>query len=270
MLDCIATSEGCPFCTVESRTFSEEITSSDAVVMAKLVKEAPPLDVQSGDANGPVAADPERRPGQLPSRRHAPRPGTHCTPAKRFRSSISVRSEKDKSFMITGIGSDTLEWMTPLPLSPTATEYVRKLPTVASAGAERLAFFQDYLENADPLLAQDAYDEFARAPYVMLEQLGHRMQHDKLVQWVKSSEVNPSRRRLYLTMLGVCGDKHDLPMLEEMLKSDYQPKEADRRRNGRLRPRPSRTDLPARAVRNGRVSTSVARSSASTRSSLAT
>ena len=33
------------------------------------------------------------------------------------------------------------------------------------SGADRLAFFQEYLEHEDPLLAQDAYDEFARAPY---------------------------------------------------------------------------------------------------------
>jgi hypothetical protein len=122
--------------------------------------------------------------------------------------------------MITAVGGDALEWMTPLPLSPAAADYVRKLPSVPASGADRLAFFQDYLENADPLLAQDAYDEFARAPYSLLEQLGPRMNHAKLVEWVTNMEVNPSRRRLYLTMLGVCGDKRDLPMLEEMLQSD--------------------------------------------------
>jgi hypothetical protein len=223
MLDCIATTEGCPFCTVESRTLSEEITTSDAVIIAKLVKEAPPLDVQSGDANGPVAADPNagRATFQVVD---TIRGQDRIAPGKEIQVVYFGAPEKDKLFMITGIGSDALEWMTPLPLSPAATEYVRKLPAVAAAGAERLAFFQDYLENADPLLAQDSYDEFARAPYVMLEQLGRRMQHEKLVEWIKSSEVNPSRRRLYLTMLGVCGDKHDLPMLEEMLKSDISQK----------------------------------------------
>ncbi len=50
------------------------------------------------------------------------------------------------------------------------------------------------------------------------------MAHDRLVEWVKSPDVNPSRRRLYLTMLGVCGDQHDVPMLEEMIESDYSAK----------------------------------------------
>ena len=88
-------------------------------------------------------------------------------------------------------------------------------------GIDRLAFFQEYLENEDPLLAQDAYDEFARAPYADVQALGPRMHHDKLVKWIADLEINPSRRRLYLTMLGVCGSKDDLPMLESMIVSDF-------------------------------------------------
>ena len=81
-------------------------------------------------------------------------------------------SDREKTYLVTGMGKDKIDWTTPLPLTPAAVEYVRKLPTVAPAGAERLEFFQEYLENADPLLAQDSYDEFARAPYAEL----HRSQ----------------------------------------------------------------------------------------------
>ena len=48
-----------------------------------------------------------------------------------------------------------------------------------------------------------------------------KMQHDRIVKWVADPEVNPSRRRLYLTMLGVCGTKADVPLLEEMIVSDF-------------------------------------------------
>jgi hypothetical protein len=47
------------------------------------------------------------------------------------------------------------------------------------------------------------------------------MQHDRIVKWVADPEVNPSRRRLYLTMLGVCGTKADVPLLEGMIVSDF-------------------------------------------------
>ena len=108
-----------------------------------------------------------------------------------------------------------------MPLTPAAADYVRKLPAVPSAGPERLVFFQDYLEHEDPLLAQDAYDEFGRAPYSELHELKPQMKHDKIVKWVADPEVSPSRRRLYLTMLGVCGTKADVPLLEAMIASDF-------------------------------------------------
>src|SRR3972149_4824713 len=54
-----AQSEACPFCTVESRTLTEEITSSDGVMLAKLVAEAPELDMEADDAGGFGPADPD-------------------------------------------------------------------------------------------------------------------------------------------------------------------------------------------------------------------
>ena len=38
------------------------------------------------------------------------------------------------------------------------------------------------------------------------------MPHDKLVGWIKNPETSTSRRRLYLTMLGICGTKADVPV----------------------------------------------------------
>jgi hypothetical protein len=104
---------------------------------------------------------------------------------------------------------------------------VRKLPGLPPSGADRLAFFQEYLENDDPLLAQDSYDEFARAPYEEVLALAPRMHHDKLVKWIADLEINPSRRRLYLTMLGACGTKNDLPLLESMIVSDFSKMEPE-------------------------------------------
>jgi hypothetical protein len=127
----------------------------------------------------------------------------------------------EKTYLVNGIGKDKIDWTTPLPLSATAIKYVKQLKDVPQAGADRLVFFQDYLENEDPLLAQDAYDEFARAPYSELRDLKPRMQHERIVQWVTDPEVSPSRRRLYLTMLGICGSKADVPMLEAMIASDF-------------------------------------------------
>jgi hypothetical protein len=71
-------------------------------------------------------------------------------------------------------------------------------------------------------LAQDAYDEFARAPYSEVIDLSDRMDRVQLMAWIEASQVGPTRRRLYLTMLGVCGQDEDVAKLETMLRYDFQ------------------------------------------------
>ena len=210
----------CPFCTVESRTLTEEISASEAVVLAKLIADAPPVAV---DAENDTDPDSGKATFQVVDVLCG---GERVQAGDPIKVVYFGEGERDKTFLISGIGveDNKLEWTTPLPLSATAIEYIRKLPGVPASGAGRLEFFQDYLENDDPLLAQDAYDEFARAPYSEVHELKGHMYHDRLVEWIQSSDVNPSRRRLYLTMLGVCGDQRDLAMLEGMIASDYSAK----------------------------------------------
>jgi hypothetical protein len=139
----------------------------------------------------------------------------------------------EKKFLITGLAAitpDKLEWTTPVPLSDRAVTYVERLLTLPEvneksppeAGVERLRFFQEHLEDEDPLLAQDSYDEFARAPYADVIALGPHMKRERIIEWISDPTVGASGRRLYLTMLGVCGKPEDVPMLEQLLNYDYQ------------------------------------------------
>ena len=104
-----------------------------------------------------------------------------------------------------GIDPPTINWGTPIAITERGDEYVAKAMELPKEGADRLAFFQDYLEDNDEMLARDAYDEFAKTPYADVIALKDRMKHDKLIEWIKSPQIPVSRRRLYLTMLGVCG-----------------------------------------------------------------
>jgi hypothetical protein len=201
----------CPFCNVETQTLSEETRGADAVVLAKLLKEAP-ASANAADPNSGTATF------QISEVLHGQEA---LKGAKEIGVVFFGDSSRVKTYLVNGIGKDKIDWTTPLPLSEAAVGYVKQLPTVPQTGADRLAFFQEYLENADPLLAQDSYDEFARAPYAELRDLKGRMKHDRVVKWVQDPEVSPSRRRLYLTMLGICGSKADVPMLKAMISSDF-------------------------------------------------
>jgi hypothetical protein len=213
----------CPFCSVESQTLSEETEAADAVVLAKLIQEAPTdqVEILSDDPDSGTATfeivEVLRGPEKLADE-------------KQLKAVYFGEADREREFLIMGLGVENVDWTTPLPLSPAAVEYVRQLPGVPSSGADRLAFFQEYLEHPDPLLGQDSYDEFARAPYADVQALGPRMHHDRLVKWIQDLEISPSRRRLYLTMLGVCGSDKDLPLLRSMIVSDFDAMEPQLKR----------------------------------------
>lgn len=204
----------CPFCTAVSQTFSEEMAGSSVVVIAELVEPASPPS-----------------PGSLP--------GVETIKESRFRIDVIIKGSDyvercqfvdvfyfgggkiGDRFYITGVDPPDLMWSTtPLPVDARQEAYLRHLDQLPPEGAGRLLFFEEYLEDADEMLARDAYDEFALAPYSVIQDLSPDMDHDQLIQWISDTNTPPSRRRLYLTMLGVCGSSNDLPLLESMMQSE--------------------------------------------------
>jgi len=135
--------------------------------------------------------------------------------------------EVGSTFLIMGIDPPAINWSTPIAISQRGVDYVAQTMELPSEGADRLAFFQEYLEDDEEMLGRDAYDEFAKAPYSQVLALKDRMHHDQLVEWVQSTEIPVSRRRLYLTMLGAYNSPDDVQLLETMIKSkDRQTKGA--------------------------------------------
>lgn len=122
-------------------------------------------------------------------------------------------------FLVQGVRPPDIAWSTPMRVSDRGMRYLVSLSSVPDKGAERLEFFLSYLEDDDEMLARDAYDEFARAPYEDVIALKASINHDKLLTWLLDPEVSASRKRLYYTLLGVCGSEADLPTLERLMRS---------------------------------------------------
>jgi hypothetical protein len=204
----VAAAVACPFCSAVSQTFSEEIATMDVAVIAKLTK-APKQSDNPGDELTKATFE--------------------ITQVMKGDGLVKVgdkvetlyfgESAAGKSFLIMGIDPPQIMWSTPLPLSERAQGYLSAVLKLPKDDAERLVFFQKYLEDEDELLARDSYDEFARAPYDHVKAIKQQMDHAQIVAWIKNPEVPASRRRLYLVMLGVSGDEKDLPMLEEFMRS---------------------------------------------------
>lgn len=212
----------CPFCSAVSQTFTEEINTVQVGVIAKL------LDQPAAKANGdePPAANVEKSKFEIVQ---VIKGDEHLKDKKQIEVLYFGQQPKGTKFLILGIDPPDVAWNAPVPLTDRAVEYIGKLLGLPEKGAARLAFFQDYLEDKDELLARDAYDEFAKAPYSEVKELKDQIHHEKILQWIQDKNVLASRRRLYLTMLGVCGSEKDVQMLEGLItreEPDGEPKSA--------------------------------------------
>lgn len=218
----------CPFCSATAQTFSEEMASMDVVAIARLVS-VPPVstteDVTKAKfeiveviKGGKGAVLPKNESTKGNANKSAA--GNSDAQAGDIIETIYFGDGKagDK-FLIMGIDPPKTMWSTPLLLSTRAQEYLAKITKLPKDGNERFTFFQKYLEDQDDMLARDAYDEFAKAPYDTIKALKPHMDHDQLVKWIQNPDIPASRRRLYFVMLGVCGGKDDLPLLETAMKS---------------------------------------------------
>jgi hypothetical protein len=211
----------CPFCAAVALTFSEEIGNSQVAVVAKLVQ-APQR--ATGDAAASASAEVAKSKFEIVK---VLKGAEALGKAKSIETVYFGDNKPGTLFLVMGIDPPNINWGTPIAITERGQQYVEKAIDLPKEGPDRLAFFQDFLEDSDEMLARDAYDEFAKTPYSGVIALKDRMKHEKLVEWIKSPQIPVSRRRLYLTMLGVCGTPQDVPMLAEMIQSkDRQTKGA--------------------------------------------
>ncbi|MFN9917890.1 MAG: hypothetical protein ACK53L_35210, partial [Pirellulaceae bacterium] len=128
--------------------------------------------------------------------------------------------KSEKKFLLMGVGTDEVLWSSPLPVSDTVEKYLEQVSLLPDDGPTRLRFYLRYLENPEVMLARDAYEEFAQAPYDEVKKIKEVMDRPQLIAWLKDNEIAPDSKRLYFTLLGVCGSIADTPFLEEILRSE--------------------------------------------------
>ncbi|WP_068132473.1 hypothetical protein [Roseimaritima ulvae] len=196
----------CPFCSAVSQTLRQEMATMDAVVIAESI----PGEVQNAET------------GMIKMRVVKVLSGEELVQAGQVVTPVYYGKVGDgRRFMLTGVDPPNLQWSL-MPITERGEKYLLQVIQLPDNDTLRLKFFHDYLEDEEPMLARDAYDEFAITPYDAVIALKDDMDHDQLVEWIQDPEMPADRKRLYLTMLGVCGGPDDLPMLEKMLRSEQK------------------------------------------------
>ena len=211
----IGQSLACPFCAAVSLTFAQEINQSEVTVIARLVEPPPPSSL-GPNADGPLpqakfeVLDVLKGEDLLLSSGFLDR-------EKLIDAIMLEATTPGGLYLVMGIESPDFIWSNPIAINERAVEYLKKLDKLPESGPDRLAFFQQYLEDKDDVLARDAYDEFAIAPYDDVRGLETRMDPTALLDWIEAPEIPSNRRRLYATMLGICGTPTDAIKIEKIL-----------------------------------------------------
>lgn len=200
----------CPFCSAPSLTLSEQAGQSDVVLLAEwkgTEKDA----TDDGEENASVTFEVKKvfkgpfEAGQT-IKQAGYQPG-----------------EKGQLFLLTGLGADVVQWDIPTPFSEAAFKYLSEAPASQKADGEkvsyreRLPYFVSFLEYPDETIANDAYGEFANAPYEDIVAVKESIPREKVRGWVLDPATPPSRLGLYGLLLGLAGTEGDAAAMEKLI-----------------------------------------------------
>lgn len=195
----------CPFCSAPTLTLTEQYAKADAAVLVQWVGGEKPEKELAGNTVFEVVQvmrDPQK----------SLEKGKRIT-VDRYRA-----GKKGDLSLLMGSMGEVLEWGSPLEVTETSFNYVVQAPSPETPSQEvRLAYFLKFLEYPDQTIANDAYAEFANAPYKDIVPLAKQMPRDKLRQWVVNKDVPESRLGLYGLMLGLCGEPDDAKIMEQKI-----------------------------------------------------
>jgi len=116
------------------------------------------------------------------------------------------------------------QWVNFGSISPDRADWLRQLSRTKrnfemndAEWREHVAYFLPYLENPEPMAAEIAYNELARAPYGALRSLKPRLDAAVIHTWLKDSKL-AARQPTYLLLLGIVGTAQDGRWLAERIE----------------------------------------------------
>lgn len=193
--------QACPFCSAPSLTLSEQLAQSDAAVLVQWVDGTKPEEKQAGRTVYEVREI-------LRNPRKQLKKGDRIT-LDRYRA-----GRTGDLFLLMGNTSAVIEWGSPLEVTEASYQYIAQAPSPEAPTSKRLAYFMQFLEYPDQLVSNDAYAEFANAPYEDITPLAKKMPREKIRKWITSSETPATRLGLYGLMLGLCGTEEDAALMK--------------------------------------------------------
>ena len=194
----------CPFCSSPSLTLAEQVAQSDATALVQWVSGTKATEGTEGSTVFEVKQI-------LRNFKDSLKVGDKIT-LPRYRAA----KVGDLSLVLgTQTGkANNIEWGSPLEVTEASFNYIAHAPSPETPAAKRLEYYAKFLEFSDELVSNDAYGEFANAPYADIALMAGKLPRDKIRKWVTSTETPATRLGLYGLLIGLCGTPDDAKLVE--------------------------------------------------------
>ncbi len=210
-LTAVGLTTACPFCEAPTLTLTEQLNQADVAALVQWVESTPANRDKGfpGDTKYEVVEVVHDATGML-------------------KAGEPIRLDRDRAgrkgdlYVLLGTKGTTVEWSSPLEVSETSYNYMKQAPTQETAPSDRLAYFLKFLEYPDPLIANDAFGEFANAAYKDVVPLADKLPREKLRKWLTDPQTPQTRLGLYGMMLGLCGKPADAELMQRKILESTQ------------------------------------------------
>jgi hypothetical protein len=97
--------------------------------------------------------------------------------------------------------------------------YFARAPAVGAKGADRLKYFARFLEHPDSVVAEDAWLEFAHAPFEDVAVVADTLASPRMRKWLVNPGVPPYRKGFYGLALGLASEPAERRANAELLRT---------------------------------------------------
>lgn len=205
----------CPFCDAPTLVLAEQIQMCDHLLLGRYLGGTKATDVTGGSTRFEILE-------------------IGFSLGNRFQKGQVVElpvyygGNKDGKYTLMGPNDRLEDWHAPSEVTDTGWTYQAKMPklvTDTKEQSQRLLYFVPYFEHPDQMVANDAFAEFAAAPYSVIVPLKDQLPREKILQWLVDEKTPVNRIGFYGLMAGLCGKPEDAPVLEKkilVLDADFR------------------------------------------------
>ncbi len=139
-----------------------------------------------------------------------------------------IEGTETRFYSLMGPDERLEDWHSPAEVSEEGWKYLANMPpmeTDPEAQQKRLLYFIPFFEHPDQMISNDAFAEFASAPYSVIVPLKDSLPREKILNWLMDPKVSVTRTGFYGLMSGLCGKPEDAELLEKkilILDSDFR------------------------------------------------